>query len=550
MAAASTIYLTGCMGAGKTSVGRCLRDALGRAFVDVDAQIALECGRTSAALIDEDGEPAMREVESRVIARVGRPDGRVVALGGGSLGRAENLAHVEATGTLVYLEAAAETLAARATADTDVVRPLLRDAPVERMRALVSARASTYERAKLRVLTESRTIAEVAQTVAGALGQAPLSAEPEAQAARTRAAAALPKVQVPLGERAYDILLAHDGRALLGAAVKARLPKARRAVLVADDIVFERYGAEALGSLLAHGLDVASIVVPAGEASKCAAVLSRIYDEALAFGVDRGTPIVALGGGVVGDLAGYAAATLLRGLPFVQVPTTLLALVDSSVGGKTGINHAEGKNLIGAFHQPALVFADTSYLSTLSTRDLRAGLAEVVKYGVIADAAFFEWLESSADALLDARPEALLHAVRRSCELKAQVVAQDELETTGARAALNFGHTFGHALERLDGYGALRHGEAVAIGMCMAARVASRLGMASPHLVARIERLLARLGLPTDHAASSADLAEAMRFDKKADGDAIRFILPEELGVVRATLLPPRDVARLLRGES
>ena len=280
--------------------------------------------------------------------------------------------------------------------------------------------------------------------------------------------------------------------------------------------------------------------LPDGEAFKTMETASSVLDKLVEARAGRDTTLVALGGGVVGDITGFAAACYMRGVAFIQVPTTLLAQVDSSVGGKTGVNHPQGKNLIGAFHQPRIVLIDTATLGTLSDRELRAGMAEVIKYGAIADKTFFEWLEQNMDALLAKDPDALAHAVQRSCEIKAAVVAEDERES-GARAILNFGHTFGHAIEHCQGYGDWLHGEAVAAGMIMAGELG---GLADVDL-SRLRALVASAGLPTAPPPSgSKALLEAMRLDKKVQRKQLRFVLLRALG--EAYVAPDYDETRLL----
>jgi 3-dehydroquinate synthase len=295
------------------------------------------------------------------------------------------------------------------------------------------------------------------------------------------------------------------------------------------------HGREIERVLAAEGLRTGFATVPAGEASKCLEQLATLYDALYDLAADRQTCVVAVGGGVIGDLAGFAAATYNRGLPLVMVPTTLLAMVDSSVGGKTGINHPKGKNLIGAFHQPAGVWIDLNHLATLPEREYLSGLAEVVKYGVILDAEFFAYLEGNANAVRDRKSDALPFVVARCCRLKADVVERDEHETTGLRAVLNYGHTFAHAYETCSGYGALLHGEAVAMGVMDAARLAQKLNLVGADFVERQRRLLETLWLPTAPLAEFAtdDLIAVMRRDKKAVGGKMRFILPTRLGEVR-----------------
>jgi 3-dehydroquinate synthase len=336
-------------------------------------------------------------------------------------------------------------------------------------------------------------------------------------------------LQVALGERSYPI---HIGRGLLGdEALYAAHVRGRLAAVVTNATVAPLYAAPleaALGRAGARGL--IRVVLPDGEAHKTWQELDRIFAALLEARADRGSVIVALGGGVVGDMAGFAAATYQRGVSHLQVPTTLLAQVDSSVGGKTAINHPLGKNMVGAFHQPCAVIADTATLDTLPAREYAAGLAEVVKYGAIQDLTFLEWLESHADALLRRDAGALGHAIRRSCEIKAAVVAADEREA-GARALLNFGHTFGHAIESAAGYGNWLHGEAVAAGMALAARFSVRLGRLAAADAERLVALLGRLGLPVKAPVFPLDLwLEYMGRDKKNEAGRITLVLLDRLG--------------------
>ena len=345
-------------------------------------------------------------------------------------------------------------------------------------------------------------------------------------------------VRVALDGRGYPI---HIGRGLLARAdlVAGAIPQ-RRVAIVTNDTVAPLHLERLAGPLEAAGVACVRIVVPDGEDHKDWATLDRVIGELLAHRCDRHTAIVALGGGVVGDLAGFAAATYQRGVPFVQVPTTLLAQVDSSVGGKTAINHPRGKNMVGAFHQPQLVLADMDTLATLPERELRAGLAEVIKHGAIRDAALFAWLEANVERLVARDVEALAYVVKRSVEIKAAVVARDEREA-GERALLNFGHTFGHAIEAGLGYGTWLHGEAVAAGMVMAAELSTRLGMLEPQSAERLRRLIERAGLPVAGPGLPADrYLELMSVDKKAQAGRLRFILLERLGsaVIRGDVSP------------
>jgi 3-dehydroquinate synthase len=344
-------------------------------------------------------------------------------------------------------------------------------------------------------------------------------------------------VQIDLGERSYPIVI---GAGLLGQAhTYAGLPKAQAAMVVTNSTVAPLYADVVCAALTTHYAHVGRVVLPDGEAHKDWTTLNQIFDALLSGASDRKTVLFALGGGVVGDMTGFAAACYMRGVPFVQLPTTLLSQVDSSVGGKTAINHPLGKNMIGAFYQPQRVVCDLDSLKTLPARELSAGLAEVIKYGPIADMAFLDWIEANLPALLAREPAALAHAVRRSCEIKAHVVGQDERES-GLRAILNFGHTFGHAIEAGMGYGAWLHGEAVGCGMVMAAHLSQRLGLVDGAFVARLTRLIEAAGLPVRGPALGADrYIELMGHDKKAEGGEIRFVVIDGPG--RAAMRPAPD---------
>lgn len=360
-------------------------------------------------------------------------------------------------------------------------------------------------------------------------------------------------VRVALGERGYEIVIGEDLIARAGREIAARLPGVRAAI-VTDANVAARHGAALAQSLEAAGIGATTITVAPGEKSKSFATLERVVDGVLAARLERGDAVVALGGGVVGDLAGFAAGIVRRGMKFVQVPTSLLAQVDSSVGGKTGINTGHGKNLVGVFLQPALVLADTGALDTLPEREFRAGYAEMVKYGLIDRPDFFAWLETSRDEVF-AGGKARAQAIATSCEAKADMVARDEFET-GDRALLNLGHTFGHALEAATGYDGARlvHGEAVAIGMALAHRFSSRLGLAPLEDAIRVEAHLAAAGLPVRVDAIKGDLPDAERMmafiaqDKKVARGALTFILTRGIGrAFVARDVPAEQVLSFLR---
>ncbi len=336
------------------------------------------------------------------------------------------------------------------------------------------------------------------------------------------------KLNVALGDRSYPILI--DGGLIDRGDLFAAVLKTPKVAVVTNDVVAPLYLERLLNALADQGIACASIVLPDGEAHKNWQTLQRIFDGLLEYHCDRSATIVALGGGVVGDMAGFAAATYQRGINFIQVPTTLLAQVDSSVGGKTAINHPLGKNMIGAFHQPRLVLADTSTLASLPEREFKAGLAEVIKYGLIRETAFFDWLEHNMTRILERDTDALAEAIERSCASKARIVAEDETER-GVRALLNLGHTFGHAIEAGMGYGAWLHGEAVAAGMVMAATLSVRLGAMPQDACDRAVALIARAGLPTTGPVMGADrYLELMAHDKKVEAGRLRLILLRDIG--------------------
>lgn len=339
-------------------------------------------------------------------------------------------------------------------------------------------------------------------------------------------------VHVQLSDRSYDIVIGTGNLADLGS-FAGQCGTLTHAILITDTNVVEPYAHRVADSLAAHGARVDLEVVPAGEQAKSVANADRLWNRLVQQRADRKSVVVAVGGGVVGDLAGFVAATYARGLAFLQVPTTLLAHVDSSVGGKVGVNLPTAKNMVGAFWQPLGVLIDTAVLDTLPDREYRAGLAEVVKYGVILDADFFAYLEQHAEALNARQPDVLRHVIARCCRLKADVVEQDERETTGLRAVLNYGHTFAHAIEAEAGYGEFLHGEAVAIGMVAASQLAERLGRVDADCTARQRDLLLRLGAPVAlPALAPTALLAAMQLDKKVAHGRLRFVLPSQLGRV------------------
>ncbi|MDZ8054891.1 MAG: 3-dehydroquinate synthase [Aulosira sp. ZfuVER01] len=353
-------------------------------------------------------------------------------------------------------------------------------------------------------------------------------------------------IKVNLPQQSYEIAIAPGSLDRLGEQMTS-LKLGKKVLLVSNPTIFKHYGERATKSLEAAGFDVVTCILPAGERYKNLNSIQKLYDTALENRLERSSTIVALGGGVIGDMAGFAAATWLRGIHVVQVPTTLLAMVDSAIGGKTGVNHPQGKNLIGAFHQPSLVLIDPDVLKTLPMREFRAGMAEVIKYGVIWDAELFAQMEASKhlNQLRYIKPELIDAILTRSCQAKADVVSKDEKEA-GLRAILNYGHTIGHAVESLTGYRLVNHGEAVGIGMVAAGQIALKLGMWQKEDTERQNALIQKAGLPTQ-LPSGVDIEriiDALQLDKKVKAGKVRFVLPTQMGVVTVTDEVPADIIR------
>jgi len=534
------IFLVGLMGAGKTTIGRLLARKLNRRFVDSDHEIEARTGATIPWIFEIEGEACFRRREADVIRDLSGQQGLVLATGGGAVLNPQSRALLAERGTVIYLRASIGSILQRTAHDKN--RPLLQTAdPRAKLEELWAQRDPLYrEIADLVIDTGRPNVQSMVQTILDQL------AAQEIARARRLARKSMNEqdhitLNVELGERSYPIAI---GPGLLDdAALLARHIGGNKVAIVTNTTVAPLYLAKVAGHLRAAGRDVVEIVLPDGEEHKNWQSLNLVYDALLQHKCDRKTTLVALGGGVIGDLTGFAASSYMRGVPFVQIPTTLLAQVDSSVGGKTGINHPLGKNMIGAFYQPRAVIADTATLDTLPPRELSAGLAEVIKHGAILDATFFDWIEANVEKLMAREPQAIAHAIARSCEIKSDVVRKDEREG-GLRAVLNFGHTFGHAIENGLGYGEWLHGEAVGCGMVMAADMSARLGLIEPAAVERVRALVRAAGLP----AVAPDLGEArwielMEVDKKNEGGEIRFILLKPLGSP-SIATAPLDVLR------
>lgn len=514
----SHIYLIGFMGAGKSTVAQLVADRLGRPCVDLDRRIETESGHTTAEMFAELGEEAFRDLETTALSAVAAEEPSVVACGGGIVLRDANRAILRKTGLVVLLEVTAgEALARIGNGET---RPLLAGAGgTIAATQLLSARESLYRSsADVVVDTAGKTPEQVAEEVVRGV-------ETAAVADRTR-------VHVDVPGAAYDVVIAPGALAEVGTRIREVIG-ACRVALITDSNVAELLGPRVDAQLAAKGFSVVALTFEAGEASKNWAVAGELLEACAQHGVSRTDCIVALGGGVVGDLAGFAAATYLRGIAFVQVPTTLLAQVDSSVGGKTGVDLRAGKNLAGAFKQPRLVIADTDVLATLPDAEWRSGLAEVAKSGVLDGEGFLGMLEAGAASLVAREAGAVEEAVRRSVAFKAGVVARDEHEE-GPRECLNYGHTLGHAIERVAGYGVIPHGVAVAEGMRFAVRISAEALGTERAFIRRQDALLDALGLPAlSETLDPEALLRAMHSDKKAREGVVRMVLVHGPGAWR-----------------
>ena len=518
-----TIVLVGLMGAGKTSIGRRLAEKMGLAFVDADVEIEKAAGKSVSDIFAENGEAHFRDGERKVIARLLENGNQVLATGGGAFINDETRARIKETAVSIWLKADLDLLMKRVAKRGG--RPLLETAdPEATMRNYIELRYPIYAEADITV--ESRDVQHnhMVNDVIRAIAQWN-SDQPVAP----------PPVRVQLGNRSYDIEIGDGLLATAGERIKSFLARPLTTI-VTDANVAELHLKTLTDSLDAQAIAHHEIIIKPGEASKSYAGLAEVCDKLLATGIERKDTILILGGGVMGDLAGFAASILRRGVKFIQIPTSLLAQVDSSVGGKTGINSPHGKNLIGSFHQPQHVLIDLGLLKTLPRRQMAAGYAEVVKYGLLGDIRFYNWLDANWQSVLDYNPDALDHAVRVSCATKARIVAEDETET-GVRALLNLGHTFGHALESATGYSdILLHGEAVSIGMVQAFRFSEMLELCAFGTADKIEKHLARVGLPTHVSHINAilpppaALVETMRQDKKASAGKLTFILVRGIG--------------------
>ena len=531
-----TVVLVGMMGAGKTTVGRRLAQVCRLPFVDADAEIERAAGCTIPEIFSRHGEAYFRAGERRVIERLIKGPPCILATGGGAWMDAQTRRLVRKHAVSIWLRAPVHVLLRRVQGRGG--RPLLaQGSPEEVMTRLVGVRYPVYAEADIIIDCGDETVEQGVQRVRETLAE---YQHPQ-------------KVPVALTQHSYDVLVGPDLISRAGAWVAPYL-RQKRVVVITDDTVAALHLPRLLLSFQETGIQADVISVAGGEESKSLRCYGDVMTRLLSLGIERGTTIVALGGGVVGDLAGFVAATALRGIPFIQIPTTLLAQVDSSVGGKTGINSPSGKNLIGAFHQPIIVLADNSALATLPRRQRIAGYAEIVKSGLIADPDLFAWCETNGRSVLDGDPAALAEAVRRACTFKAAVVAADEREQAklNGRALLNLGHTFGHALEAELGYdGRLLHGEGVSIGLHLAMALSVQLGYAPVEDLSRLDAHLRSLGMPVsfdwfDIPFSAQILLDHMTRDKKMQDGKISFVLLHGIGKAFTSRDVPMDTVRNL----
>ncbi|MCD6025756.1 MAG: aroB [Solimicrobium sp.] len=544
------------MGSGKTTIGRALAKKLNMRFVDSDHEVEARTGVAIPVIFDIEGEASFRRREAKVIRDLTAQCGIVLATGGGAVLNEQNRQYLLSRGTVVYLRASVPQILKRTSHDKN--RPLLHASdPRKVLEELTRQREPLYQEIAHVVIDTGRPhTSQVVHTILAQLNwlDAPNSRlQPHLHNLVSDLNESTQRVSnsktsmhthsqknscfltVDLGERSYPICIAPDAINQIADYISSH-----QVMIITNTTIASLYLDQVKALLLATGKKVEQLILPDGEEYKSMESLSLIFDTLLKSKCDRKTYLIALGGGVIGDLTGFAAASYMRGVSFVQIPTTLLSQVDSSVGGKTGINHPLGKNMIGAFYQPKAVVIDINFLSTLPKREFSAGLAEVIKYGAIIDTEFFTWLEKNCQQLRAQDKTALTYAIGRSCEIKAKVVQLDERES-GLRAILNFGHTFAHAIESALGYGVWLHGEAVGCGMVMAADLSHRLGYIPEPEKDRIRALVAAAGLPV----LAPDLGlvtwlEKMQIDKKNEGGEIKFVLLKPMGHAVVETVPTK----------
>ncbi len=551
------IILTGFSGTGKSSVAPLVARALGWEAVDTDMLVKRAAGKPVADIFGDEGEDRFRELEAEALQDACSRANVVVAAGGGAVLRAESRRVMADGGFVVCLEARPETILRRlgeGAGSEPLDRPLLAgDDPLFRIRGLKASRQPLYALCDWTIHTDALSSEAVAAEVVRAYESVAvtvpayaerLSGGVDVEGRAPDGAACV----VRTASRHYPVFVGWGALSQLGQLMRREAGLARQAYVVSDEAVFHHYGDEIEGALRSAEIPCGSYTVPPGEASKSLETASHIYDWLIQRKAERGHTIVALGGGMVTDLAGHVAATFARGLPLVHVPTSLLAMVDASIGGKVGVNHPQAKNMIGSFYQPRFVLMDVATLRTLSSRELCSGWAEVIKHAFIADGDLLSFLDDNCDRILALEPETTTEAIRRSVAIKAAVVSRDEREETGLRTKLNYGHTLAHAIESASGYSRFLHGEAVAVGMTAAAEISVRVGLLVPEVADRQRRLLERYHLPTRaDGLDRARVEAAMALDKKVEGKAIRWVLLKGVGSpVLRDEVPPEVVAEAL----
>jgi len=544
----NNIALIGFSATGKSTVARKVAEGLNWDFVDTDDEVVRLSGKAIPEVFEQDGEDKFRQLEHEALRQACRKEKVVIATGGGAIIEPGNQELLLETSVIVCLEARAETIYQRLLQDTlyssnPVVRPLLAgDNPLERIRQLKVSRQPYYAIADWTVHTDNLTLAEVSQEVIRGWRYANYHRKDGGRFVEADLAC---KVETAAGH--YPVFVGWGLLGKLGEKMR-QAGLSGTVTIISDEVVFSIYGAQVKRALETDGFVVNCCLVPPGEATKNIDQAVKIYDFLIEHHVERNDVIVALGGGMVGDLAGFVAATFLRGLPWLQVPTSLMAMADASIGGKVAIDHPRGKNLIGAFYQPHLVLVDIQTLTTLPQRELVSGWSEVIKYGLILDAEFFRLLEVNAEDLIRLAPDITAEVIARSASIKAQVVAEDERET-GKRIILNYGHTIAHGLETATKYERFLHGEAVAIGMMGAAKLSCRLGLLSQKAVERQKALFEKFHLSFDcSGVKLPDVLAAMELDKKMRSKAIQWVLLEDIGraVVRSGV-PQNEVLNVLK---
>jgi 3-dehydroquinate synthase len=518
------IVLTGFMGTGKTSVGKELSRQLGYRFIDTDVLIEEREGKPISLIFKDKGEAYFRKLEQATVEEVSKIRNVVIATGGGIIKNRKNVENLGRRGIIVWLKADPEIILKRVMTEGGK-RPLLDvKEPLEEINKLLSERLPLYRQADTSVDTNYITPQETAQEIMEKMGL-------DVQG-----------VTVDLNERSYDIVIGSGILQKLGLRLKEFRPS--RVAIISNKTIFPIYRDTLLRSLREYNIVPEILLIPDGEEYKDFLWTYYIHGELLKARFDRSSLLIAFGGGVVGDITGFVASTYMRGIRYIQIPTTLLAQVDSSVGGKTGVNHPLGKNMIGTFFQPSLVLVDLDTLRTLPEKEFYAGMAEIIKYGIIADEKLFDYLTTDKEGIISLE-ESMVNIIKRSCEIKADVVSKDEKES-GLRAILNFGHTIGHAIETVTGYGQFLHGEAVAMGMCAAADLAVRMKIFQRSDAKRIKELVKMYNLPADIPGdlNVRDMINAMEIDKKVKAGKLRFILPEAIGKVRIEEDVDRDVIK------